>query len=451
VRFVEDHREVVNALARLEPALLAGPLLPLLGTAEARPFLDFNNKRAFFRKQLREYHAAVARAASFAAGGVQPAPPALHLRVQRKNVFTDSFTQFAAAAPEALRGRLDVRFRGEEGVDAGGLTREWYEILAREMFNPNYALFRETEHGGAFQPNPASAVNEQHLAYFKFVGRVLGKALMDGQLLDAHFTRPFYKHMLGQPLAFADLEALDPQFFSSLSQLLAMPIDDLGLELFFVVEEEELPAGSAGAAAAGSGGGGGGRREVELIPGGRDVPVTDANKAAYVELVAAHKLSASIRLQTDALLAGFGELIPPSLIAVFTESELELLIAGLPTIDIDDLRANTEYVGYRPTEEVIAWFWAALESFDQQDRARFLMFVTGTSKVPLGGFKALRGQRGPQKFSIEKTYTATPDALPVSHTCFNQLMLPPGYPDAATLREKLLIAIREGSEGFALV
>ena len=100
-------------------------------------------------------------------------------------------------------------------------------------------------------------------------------------------------------------------------------------------------------------------------------------------------------------------------------------------------------------DEVVGWFWATLDEFDQQDRARFLMFVTGTSKVPVGGFKALRGQRGPQRFTIEKAYVSS-EALPVAHTCFNTLTLP-AYPDRDTLREKLLIAIREAGEGFGLV
>ena len=113
------------------------------------------------------------------------------------------------------------------------------------------------------------------------------------------------------------------------------------------------------------------------------------------------------------------------------------------------MRAHTEYVGFRPTEEAVAWFWRALESLDTQDRARFLTCVTGTSKVPLGGFKALRGQRGPQRFTLERGH-GSPDALPQSHTCFNSLELTPASSFEAT-RDKLLLAIREGSEGFAMI
>lgn len=68
-----------------------------------------------------------------------------------------------------------------------------YSILARDIFNQNYALFIAAADGATFQPNPVSHVNSEHLAYFKFVGRIVGKAIADGQALDAHFTQSFYK------------------------------------------------------------------------------------------------------------------------------------------------------------------------------------------------------------------------------------------------------------------
>jgi E3 ubiquitin-protein ligase HUWE1 len=422
VRFVQDHKEAVNALMRVEPLLLTNALLPLISVRECRVFMDFNNKRSYFRSQLKAYQAS--------RGGI---PGPLSLRIRRADLLWNSFVQVLQASPDDLRGRVEIRFEGEEGVDAGGLTREWYEILARKVFDPNNALFQVSDDGTTLQPSPNSHFHDNHLQYFKFVGRVIGKAIADGQLLDAHFTRSFYKHMLGVPVTYHDIEAIDPQFYKSMNDILNMEIDDLYLEMYFSAEQEF----------------GGNSTEVELVPGGKDIPVTDANKWEYVQLMAAHKMTSSIRAQMDAFLSGFHDVVPPSLISIFTESELELLIAGLPSIDIADLKANTEYQGYRPFDEVVQWFWAALESFDQQDLARFLMFVTGTSKVPLGGFKALRGQRGAQKFTIEKTTTG-PTSLPQSHTCFNTLSLP-AYTDPEDLREKLLIAIREAGEGFGLV
>lgn len=167
-----------------------------------------------------------------------------------------------------------------------------------------------------------------------------------------------------------------------------------------------------------------GRKEVvELVPGGREIRVTEANKRQYVNLIARHRMTTSIRSQIASFLEGFWELVPRDLISIFNDHELELLISGLPDIDLDDLRANTEYSGYSAASPVVRWFWEVLEGLDKQALALLLQFVTGTSKVPLEGFKALQGISGPQRFQIHKAY-GPPDRLPSSHTCFNQLDLP---------------------------
>ncbi|NXD60306.1 HUWE1 ligase, partial [Corvus moneduloides] len=160
-----------------------------------------------------------------------------------------------------------------------------------------------------------------------------------------------------------------------------------------------------------------------LKPNGANVLVTEENKKEYVHLVCQMRMTGerrgrggsggaprtfltppnpagAIRKQLAAFLEGFYEIIPKRLISIFTEQELELLISGLPTIDIDDLKANTEYHKYQGNSIQIQWFWRALRSFDQADRAKFLQFVTGTSKVPLQGFAALEGMNGIQKFQI---------------------------------------------------
>ncbi|KAJ0408912.1 hypothetical protein ATCC90586_005949 [Pythium insidiosum] len=329
-----------------------------------------------------------------------------------------------------LRRKLHVSFTGEEGIDAGGVTREWYVILAREIFNPNYVLFTSAADSPTFQPNPLSYVNKDHLQFFEFVGKVIGKAVADGQLLDAHFTRSFYKHILQLPISYHDMEAIDPEYYRNLHSILDNPIADLGLELTFSAEQSNF-----------------GRMEiVDLIPNGRHVAVTDENKMEYVKLVTHHRMATGIRQQIDAFLKGFHQLVPPELIAIFNENELELLISGMPEIDIDDLKSNTEYANYKPTDPVIRWFWNVLYTFNHEERALFLQFVTGTSKVPLEGFKALEGMRGTQKFNIHKAF-GNPNALPSAHTCFNQLDLPE-YESEEKLRQCLLLAIREGSEGF---
>eukprot|EP00831_Metopus_contortus_P082887 TRINITY_DN9058_c0_g1_i7.p2 TRINITY_DN9058_c0_g1~~TRINITY_DN9058_c0_g1_i7.p2 ORF type:complete len:163 (+),score=22.45 TRINITY_DN9058_c0_g1_i7:216-704(+) len=156
-----------------------------------------------------------------------------------------------------------------------------------------------------------------------------------------------------------------------------------------------------------------------------------------------------IQPQLDALLKGIHDLIPKELLSVFDYREIELLISGLPDIDLADLKANTGYNGYTDKSKIIEWFWEILESFSSQERAAFLQFVTGTSKVPLDGFRNLPGSSGVQQFNIHKVYK-DPYRLPTAHTCFNQLDLPE-YPTKEILHERLLKAIKEGGDFLGLI
>ena len=235
--------------------------------------------------------------------------------------------------------------------------------------------------------------------------------------------------MLGLPVSYHDLEAIEPDYYKSLLQILEHPLDVIGVDLTFSADFNEL----------------GQTTTIDLIKNGRNINVTDENKLLYIQLIAHHRTTTAIRKQIDAFLEGFHELVPPELISIFDAQELELLISGLPDIDLDDLRSTTEYNGYKPSDTIISWFWNCLRAFNKEEKALFLQFVTGTSKVPLEGFANLTGSDGPRRFNIHKAFGN--HLLPSAHTCFNQLDLPE-YTSEEELKEKLLIAIREGSEGF---
>lgn len=159
---------------------------------------------------------------------------------------------------------------------------------------------------------------------------------------------------------------------------------------------------------------------VDLVKNGRNIIVTDDNKHHYVQLIAQHRTTTAVRNQIDAFLEGFHELVPAELISIFDAQELELLISGLPDIDLDDLRVNTEYHNYKETEPIVQWFWETLKSFSREEKALFLQFISGTSKVPLDGFATLQGMGGVQRFSIHRAYGDT-GKLPTAHTCYNQV------------------------------
>ena len=160
------------------PLLKISAKLTHLRIVQLRPFLSFENKRIYFQQQLQKrlherqsYHSRSVR-----------------LRLSRRSIFEDSYNQLRSRPVREWIGRFHIEFMGEQGIDAGGLTREWFNILSREIFDPNYALFTSVD-GATFQPNPLSNINSNHLSYFKFVGNVIAKAICDGQLMDAHFTR----------------------------------------------------------------------------------------------------------------------------------------------------------------------------------------------------------------------------------------------------------------------
>ncbi|XP_010675966.2 E3 ubiquitin-protein ligase UPL1 isoform X2 [Beta vulgaris subsp. vulgaris] len=419
-RFADKHRRLLNAFIRQNPGLLEKSLSMML---KAPRLIDFDNKRAYFRSRIRQQHE-------------QHLSGPLRISVRRAYVLEDSYNQLRMRSNQDLKGRLNVQFQGEEGIDAGGLTREWYQLLSRVLFDKGALLFTTVGNNATFQPNPNSVYQTEHLSYFKFVGRVVAKALYDGQLLDVYFTRSFYKHILGVKVTYHDIEAVDPDYYKNLKWMLENDVSDIpDLTFSMDADEEKLILYEKTQVT-----------DYELKPGGRNIRVTEETKHEYVDLVADHNLTNAIRPQINSFLEGFTELVPRELISIFNDKELELLISGLPEIDLDDLKANTEYTGYTAASNVIQWFWEVACSFSKEDMARFLQFVTGTSKVPLEGFKALQGISGPQRFQIHKAYGA-PERLPSAHTCFNQLDLPE-YSTKEQLGERLLLAIHEASEGF---
>jgi E3 ubiquitin-protein ligase HUWE1 len=385
--FTESHKKVLNTMVRNNPSLMNGSFSLLVQNPKA---LEFDNKRSYFNQRLHK-------------GNQRGAYPQINVNVRRNYVFEESYQQLQGKTGDYIKyGKLNVRFRDEEGVDAGGVTREWFSALALQMFNPDYALFRpSTADKVTYQPNRASGINPDHLFYFKFVGRIIGKAIYDGRLLDAYFTRSFYKCMISAPVDYKDMEATDLEFYNSLDWILHNDITDV-LDLTFSIEVDDFGVSQV----------------IDLKPNGRETPVTEANKHEYVKLVTEQRLIVSIKDQIKAFLDGFHEIIPKELVKIFNEQELELLISGLPDIDIEDWKNNTDYQNYSPSSPQIQWFWRAVRSFTQEERAKLLQFTTGTSKVPLGGFSKLQGSNGVQKFQIHKEFTS-PTRLPSAHTWYS--------------------------------
>ncbi|KAL4837295.1 hypothetical protein H8958_019338 [Nasalis larvatus] len=392
---------------RLQNVAITGPAVPYSR--------DYKRKYEFFRRKLKKQN---------------DIPNKFEMKLRRATVLEDSYRRIMGVKrADFLKARLWIEFDGEKGLDYGGVAREWFFLISKEMFNPYYGLFEYSATDNyTLQINPNSGLcNEDHLSYFKFIGRVAGMAVYHGKLLDGFFIRPFYKMMLHKPITLHDMESVDSEYYNSLRWILEN--DPTELDLRFIIDEELF----------------GQTHQHELKNGGSEIVVTNKNKKEYIYLVIQWRFVNRIQKQMAAFKEGFFELIPQDLIKIFDENELELLMCGLGDVDVNDWREHTKYKnGYSANHQVIQWFWKAVLMMDSEKRIRLLQFVTGTSRVPMNGFAELYGSNGPQSFTVEQW--GTPEKLPRAHTCFNRLDLPP-YESFEELWDKLQMAI-ENTQGF---
>lgn len=368
----------------------------------------------------------------------------LLLKIRREAILNESMHLLMLVPASDLRQRLRIEFIDEPGLDAGGLLREWVLLLCEKLFDESFGLFQPThvENLGYWINPNSSQIHRDHLKCYQFVGRLMAKCLLEGQLLTVHFSLPLLKHILGVPISFSDLEFLDEELYRNATWLRDNDnVENLALD--FTIQHMD------------------GNDEMvttELKPGGRDVLVTDENKEEYLDLLMKYKMFDSVKEQLSALLQGLYDVIPRTLLAVFDYQELELLLCGVPNIDVDDWQAHTD-VKYQDLDKpsklerkVVEWFWETVRRFSQEERARLLQFVTGTSRVPVEGFKALVSNDGRvRRFGIHLVQCGVPPTglYPKSHTCFNRIDLPV-YHTKDQLETYLTLVINMEITGFSM-
>ena len=413
--FYAKHSRLIAKCLKIDPSFIIRAFYPLMYVMPDA--IDFESKQWWFNKEVAILKKKFSKDKTV-------------IKIRRDSILEDSFSEFLKNSKD-LKSPIKVVFEGEEASDAGGPRREWYQEISRTIADPKSGLFTLADNG-AIQPNPLSGdLRANHLDYFKFVGLVVGKALWDGETIDLHFIHSFYKRILSRPITVHDMEAKDHQYYESLMSVLSTPgAEDLGLDFTVQLNNNGVS------------------RLVPLVPGGESIEVDDQNKKRYVDLVINFELVKSTREQTREFVKGFREFIPKRLTRPFTETQLELLISGMPVVDVEDLRKNTIYCnGYTSASDVIAWFWRAVESYSGEEKAMLLQFITGSGKVPAGGFNALASTNsGPIKISR----SGSTDRLPTTHTCFNQIEIPP-YESYEELYKKLTMAIYCGYKGFGFI
>ncbi|PPQ97471.1 hypothetical protein CVT26_002819, partial [Gymnopilus dilepis] len=358
------------------------------------------------------------------------------VQVRRGMVAQDGFDKLAEADLKAPFGEEElvlgtlcadvILFRA--GIDGGGVFKEFFTSLCKEVFDTDRGLWLATKNNELY-PNPHAYATEPHsLNWYRFIGRILGKAMYEGILVDVAFAGFFLAKWLGRQNFLDDLASLDPELYNGLIFLKHYTGNVEDLSLNFTISIEEF----------------GVTKTVDLIKNGSNIAVTKENRLQYIYLVSHYRLTKQIKLQSEAFFEGLSEMIDPKWLRMFNRQEVQVLIGGVNSpIDMDDLRQHTNYGGlYDDNHETIEMFWRVVNSFNQEQRRALLRFVTSCSRPPLLGFKELV-----PNFSIRDA-GSDQYRLPTSSTCVNLLKLP-RYTNEKTLRDKLLQAINSNA-GFDL-
>jgi len=416
-RFYAEHKKVFLQYLQKNPGLIEGNLAYFF---KHHDFFPFETKRDIIQGKITQL--------------VQASTSPLKIKVTRSNILEESFVQVTEKIPtleKFVSPTLKVKFRGEPGVDVGGVRKEWFLLLSRELLNPDYALFSVLP-DCTYKPNILSHVNRHHLQYFRFIGYLIGLALINNVLLDFRLYSGFYKAVLNLPISRTDLKFEHEDLYKNLCSILENRecIEDLCLDFTAdIMQFDEI-------------------KNFELKDGGASIPVTSDNVEEYVDLLTEFRLLKGIEKQMDSLVKGIDTIFPLSYLKLLTEKELEILLCGDKSLDIDDWKRNTLYSGYSRKSPQIQWFWKIVEDLTDRERELLLEFVTSSNRVPIGGFAFLMSGDGIKKFKIHKAPYYS-ERLPSSHTCFNELVLPE-YPTQEILQERLLYAVVHSNKGFAL-
>ncbi|XP_018416141.1 PREDICTED: ubiquitin-protein ligase E3B [Nanorana parkeri] len=390
-------------------------------------------------------------------------PHVTHITIRRSRMLEDGYDQLRQLSQNAMKGVIRVKFVNdlgvdEAGIDQDGVFKEFLEEIIKKVFDPALNLFKTTSSGDRLYPSPTSYIHENYLQLFEFVGKMLGKAVYEGIVVDVPFASFFMSQLLGHHHSIFyssvdELPSLDSEFYKNLTSIKRYDgdISDLGLTLSY--DEDVM----------------GQLVCHELVPGGKSITVSNENKISYIHLMAHFRMHTQIKNQTAALISGFRSIIRPEWIRMFSAPELQRLISGdNAEIDLDDLKKHTVYYGgFHGSHRVIIWLWDILANdFTSEEKAMFLKFITSCSRPPLLGFAYLKppfsircvevsddqdtgdtlGSVLRGFFTIRKREPG--GRLPTSSTCFNLLKLP-NYSKKTILREKLRYAISMNT-GFEL-
>ncbi|XP_072040522.1 ubiquitin-protein ligase E3A-like [Amphiura filiformis] len=355
--------------------------------------------------------------------------PYLKLKVRRDHVVDDALVRLEMVAmdnPSDLKKQLYVEFEGEQGVDEGGVSKEFFQLVIEEIFNPDIGMFTYNEDTSAYWFNPTSFEVERQ---YTLIGIVLGLAIYNNIILDIQFPMVVYRKLMGRRGTVEDLQESQPVIYNSMKSILEYEGDvEEMVMMYFVISYTDVFGNTI---------------SHSLKEDGENVQVNNDNRQEFVDLYADFLLNKSVERQFRSFKKGFDMVTDESPLKIwFRPEEIELLVCGSKDFDFEALEDAAEYDGgYTRHCDIIRFFWEIVHDMDEDQKKKLLMFTTGSDRVPVGGLSKL-------KLIIAKN-GADSDRLPTSHTCFNVLLLPE-YCSKDKLQERLLKAITH-AKGFGML
>mmetsp|Transcript_2019 Transcript_2019/g.2883 ORF Transcript_2019/g.2883 Transcript_2019/m.2883 type:complete len:1057 (+) Transcript_2019:39-3209(+) len=403
--------------------------------------LSLESKKDKLRESLLEYH----QVSSGSLRAFKKTP----LLAERFQMFDSVAEEILAAKPRELAHGVYVKFSNEIGMDAGGLTKEFFTLVCNDLFpakteqipgNQMPLLRRQSSVSGVGEPmfrelpdtSLMIAASQRPIVFYKALGRLFGMSVLynsrgESALMPISLSNALLKFLLKHEIDHSDVRALDPDYFKHRIEFI---LSDGGVEtMCAILGEEKLNFVED---------------ETELKPNGKNIVVDEKNKSEYVTLLSEHYLCGQVRPQIGQFIQGFWEIVPHQILldCNIDETELSLIFSGNTSIDVDEWKRNTEGTVIKYRSDLSEWFWECLREMAETDRARVLQFSTGLTRLPSGGFRELI-----PAFKIDLNNSVGRDHLPTSRTCFNTLCLPP-YESKQELTKKLRQALIMDSAEF---
>ena len=336
----------------------------------------------------------------------------VQIKIPRESIFNTTFMYYMQNMLSPNRRWIitfiDKLGQVEQGVDAGGLYKEFMYKLSEEAFSSKLGYFEESETGLLLPTRDAVHVdkNYNYSLTYEFLGFIVAKAIADNIKIFPNFSPVFLNNCLEIENSFIDLKTYDPELYKNLVTLKTYEGDvenDLGLYFSLTIEKN------------------GKNVTFDLIDGGNNIPVNNENRLTYIKKVTDYYLTYQFKETVHNFTIGMSRVINMDILRLYTGDELRQIIYGFDkdVFTVGDMQLNSNFIGFdmqNPKEaQCINDFLKILDEFTQKEKEKFLFFCTSLKRLPIGGFSKLR-----PKFTVTKSFSA----VPTSSTCVNMLKLP---------------------------